>query len=194
MTGARSGQAAQGGANEGRVGGGPERRQRRAEEIAVAGGHQPGIEDRHHAAIGHRPQQPAGALSQQQRGLRRRDRHEPVAAAGGHRALPGRGERVVGPRERDPVDDDELQRVPRHVHALPQRQRAEQAGRLVLGELPDQLGGNIVALAAQWLADPVAERPGRLFRTNSRSSLSAPLVNEGRGTKVRRLGQSKERF
>src|SRR5713101_5815767 len=39
-----SGQAAQGGAHHGGVGGGPERGQRGPEEVAVAGGHQPGIE------------------------------------------------------------------------------------------------------------------------------------------------------
>jgi hypothetical protein len=160
----RRGQAAQGGTDDGGVGGRPEGRQRCSEEIAVAGGHQPGIEHGDHPAVGHGPEQPPGPLGQEQRGLGRGDRHEPVAAAGRHRALTGRGQRVVGPGERDPVDHDQLQRAAGHVHALPQRQRAEQASRLVIGELPDQLGRDVVALAEQRMGDPAAERPGRLFR------------------------------
>ena len=110
------------------VGGLPERRQRRAQVAAVAGGDHPRVQHRDHAAVGDAAQQPARPLRQQQRRVAGGDGHEAVAAASGHRALAGAQQRVVRPRERDAVDQHQRQRRPRHVDALPQRQRAEQRG------------------------------------------------------------------
>ena len=55
-------------------------------------------------------------------------------------------ERVVGARERDPVDDHELTGVAGDVHALPERERPEEVGVRVLDELPGQLGQLRLAL------------------------------------------------
>jgi hypothetical protein len=72
--------------------------------------------------------------------------HEAVAPRLVGRALPRRHQRVVGPGERDPVDDHQLAGVAGDVEALPQRQGAEQAGVGVLDELLGQLGQLGVAL------------------------------------------------
>ena len=74
------------------------------------------------------------------------DLHEPVASLGVGRLGARRHERVVGARERDPVDDHQLAGVAGDVEALPQRQRAEQAGVGVLDELLGELGQLGVAL------------------------------------------------
>jgi hypothetical protein len=66
--------------------------------------------------------------------------HEAVAAGLVGRALPRGHQRVVGPGERDPVDDHQLARLAGHVEALPQAERPEQARVRVLDELPRQLG------------------------------------------------------
>ena len=120
---------------------------RRLEEAAVAGGDQPRVEHGHHALVGEPPDQPARALSKQQRRVGRGDTHEPVATGFGHRALARDGQRLVGAWERDPVDDHQLTGRTRHVDPLPQRQRAEQARMLVLDEAPGQLGELGVSLA-----------------------------------------------
>ena len=51
-----------------------------SQEAAVAGGDQPRVEDRHHAAVGRGADQPAGALGEQQRRVGGGDLHEAVAA------------------------------------------------------------------------------------------------------------------
>ena len=75
------------------------------------------------------------------------DLHEPVASLSVGGALPGAHQRVVGPRERDAVDEHQLAGVARHVEPLPQAQRAEQAGVRVADELPRQLGQLGLALS-----------------------------------------------
>jgi hypothetical protein len=74
------------------------------------------------------------------------DLHEAVAARLVGRPLARRHQRVVGSRERDPVDEHQLTGLSGHVQALPQAQRAEQAGVGVLDELPGQLRQLRVAL------------------------------------------------
>ena len=133
-------------AGHGRVGGGPHRRQAGLEEAAVAGRGQPRVEHRDHAAVGRRPDQPAGALRQQQRGVGGGDLHEAVAAGLVGGPLPGAHQRVVGARERDPVDEHQLAGVAGHVEPLPEREGAEQRGVRVVDELPGQLGQLGVAL------------------------------------------------
>ena len=92
----------------------------------------------------------------------RGDLHEAVAAGLVGRALPGRHQRVVGARERDPVDDHQLAGLTGHVEALPQRERAEQAGVRVVHELPRQLGQLGVALGERGqVRQPLAHRLGR---------------------------------
>ena len=93
--------------------------------------------------------EPAGALGQPERGVGGRDRHEAVAAHPGDRLRASRGERVVGPGERDPVDDDELARGAGHVDALPEGERAEEAGARVAGELAHERGDLVLALAQE---------------------------------------------
>ena len=116
------------------------------QEAAVARGGQPRVEHRDHAAVGGRPDQPAGALREQQRGVGGGDLHEPVAAGPVGGALPGAHQRVVGAGERDPVDEHQLAGVAGHVEPLPQREGAEQRGVRVVDELPGQLGQLGVAL------------------------------------------------
>ena len=69
-------------------------------------------------------------------------------------------ERVVRARERHPVDDHQLAGRPGHVDALPQRQRAEQRGRGVAGEVADQGRGLVLALQQHRGVEPVAHRLG----------------------------------
>ena len=133
----------------------PERWQRRAQVAAVAGGRHPGVEHRDHAAVVDASQQTPGALRQQQRRMAGGDGHEPVAAAGRHRALPCGQQRVVGPGERDAVDEHQRQRRAGHVDALPQRQRAEQRRLGVVGEPLHQRRGGVLALAQHRGVEPV---------------------------------------
>ena len=140
--------------------GGPEGGQGVAEEAGVAGGGQPGVQDRDHAPVVLAAEQAAGALGEQQGGVGGRHGHEAVAALGGDVALAGRAQRIVRAGERDAVDDDQPQGRPRHVHALPEGEGAEQAGRLVLGEPLDQQHRGVVALAEQGHAEPLPERLG----------------------------------
>ena len=55
-------------------------------------------------------------------------------------SLPGAHERVVGPRERDPVDEHQQAGVAGDVQPLPERERAEERGVRVGDELSGQLG------------------------------------------------------
>ena len=68
------------------------------------------------------------------------DLHEAVVTLAVGRALPGAHQRVVRPGERDAVDDHQLAGLARDVEALPQAQRAEEAGVGVADELSRQLG------------------------------------------------------
>ena len=86
-------------ADDGRVGGGPHRRQAGLEEPAVAGRRQPRVEHGDDAAVGGGADQPAGALGEQQRGVGGGDLHEAVAAGLLDRALPratSAGRRAAG--------------------------------------------------------------------------------------------------
>ena len=74
------------------------------------------------------------------------DLHEAVAAGLVGGPLPGAHQRVVGARERDPVDEHQLAGVAGHVEPLPEREGAEQRGVRVVDELPGQLGQLGVAL------------------------------------------------
>ena len=82
------------------------------------------------------------------------------SAAEWARLAAGLEQRLVGAGERDAVDHDQLARLPRHVDALPQRQRAEQARALVLGELLDQQARRVVALAQDRVLELVPQRLG----------------------------------
>ena len=159
LTGA--GEASQRLAHHRRVGRRPHRRQARAQEGAVARGHQPRVEHGHDAPVRRGPDQPAGALGQQQRGVGRGHLHEAVAAGLVGGALPRRHQRVVGARERDPVDDHQLAGVAGDVETLPQRQGAEQAGVRVTDELLGQLGQLRLALGERGeVRQPLADHLG----------------------------------
>ena len=103
-----------------------------------------------------------------QRGVGGRHGHEAVAAHPGDGLRARRRQRVVGARERDAVDDDELAGRAGHVDALPQREGAEQAGLRVARELPHQRGDLVLALAeeadvALLVGEPLAHRLGGLL-------------------------------
>ena len=94
--------------------------------------------------------------------------HEAVAARLVGCALPRRHQRVVGPRERDPVDDHQLAGVTGHVEALPQRERAEQADGRVGDELRLQVRQLAVALAEdRHVREPLAQRLGGGLRSTA---------------------------
>ena len=70
-------------------------------------------------------------------------------------------QRVVGPRERDPVDQHQLAGVARDVEALPEAQRAEQAGVRVADELAGELRQLRVALRERGqVREPLADLLG----------------------------------
>ncbi len=94
----------------------------------------------------------------------RRDRHEAVAPGFLDGLLPGAHQRVVRARERDLVHDDQLAAGARDVHALPERQRAEEAGLRVGGEVLDQLAQGVLALEQdRQLRDPGPQLLRRLL-------------------------------
>ncbi len=135
----RVSEALQGLAHHVGIGRGPHGRQAGLQEAAIASGDQARVEHGHDAAVGRRTDQPPGALGEQQRGMGGGHLHEPVPSRLVGGSLPGRHQRIVGPRERDPVDDHQLAGRARHVEALPQAEGAEQAGMWVLDELPGEL-------------------------------------------------------
>ena len=101
------------------------------------------------------------ALSEQQRGVRRGDLHEAVAAGLVGGLLPGAEQRVVGTRERDPVDQHQLAGVAGDVEPLPQAEGAEQAGVRVADELRRQLRQLGVALGERGeVRQPLAHHLG----------------------------------
>ncbi len=118
---------------------GPHGGQARLEEAAVASGHQPRIQDRYHATVGGGADQPTGPLRKEQGGVGGGHLHETVAPGLVGGTLPRRHQRVVGPRERNPVDQHQLTRLPRHVESLPEAQGAEETGVGVVDELPGEL-------------------------------------------------------
>ena len=90
------------------------------------------------------------------------DLHEAVAARLVGGLLARAQQRVVGPRERDPVDQHQLAGVAGDVEALPEAQGAEEAGVRVADELPRQLGQLRVALRqGGQVRQPLADRLGR---------------------------------
>src|SRR5699024_2396917 len=94
-----------------------------------------------------------------------RDRHEAVTPASGDCAGSGRGHRVVGTWERQSIHDDELQCCAWYVHALPERDRTEEAGTGVGGELVDQESGGVVTLTQDRVFQPLSERFAGLSRS-----------------------------
>ena len=103
--------------------------------------------DGDNAPVGLGPDQPAGPLRQQQGGVGRRDRHKPVSASTICGARSRRHERVVGPRERDSVDDHQLARLAGQIEALPERESAKQTDCGVGDKLSLEVRELAVALA-----------------------------------------------
>ncbi|CAD5936711.1 conserved protein of unknown function [Streptomyces sp. KY75] len=97
--------------------------------------------------------------------MRRGHRHESVAAGLLDRLLAGAHQRVVGAGERDPVHDHQLAARPRHVHALPEREGAEEAGLRVGGEVLDQLAEGLLALEQDRLVQPAPQLLGGRLRS-----------------------------
>ena len=158
-----------------------------SQEAAVAGRGQPRVEHRDDAAVGGGADQPAGALGEQQRGVGGGDLHEAVAARPVGGPLPGAHQRVVGPRERDPVDEHQLAGVARDVEALPQAERAEQAGVRVARRTagPARAAGRRPgpawsgAAAARGPPRPRSRRPARLENSPSvRPSAASTSVDD----------------
>ena len=96
-------------------------------------------------------------------GVGRGHAHEPVAARGRHRLAAGLGDGVVGAGEGDAVDNDQPAGPPGHVHALPQRQRAHQAGVLVGGKGLHERGQLVLALGVDGQVRGAAQDPGGLL-------------------------------
>ena len=82
--------------------------------------------------------------------------HEAISSRLGHRASPRLRQRVVGSRKRYPIDDDEPARATGNVNSLPQRQRAEEAGGVVLGKLANECRKLIVSLAKDRRFEPLS--------------------------------------
>jgi len=98
------------------------------------------------------------------------DLHEAVAAGLVGRALARRHQRVVGPRERDPVDDHQLTGLTGHVEALPQAERAEETRVGVLDELARELGELGVPLGERrQVGQPLAHLRRRRLRRPARA-------------------------
>ena len=112
----------------------PHRRQRGRKKGAVARRDDPRIEDGDDPAVVCAAEKAAGALREKQGGVGCRHAHEAVSPGVGDSLCARLGQRIVGAREGNAVDEDEPARAARDVDALPQRQRAEQAGGVVLGE------------------------------------------------------------
>ena len=71
---------------------------------------------------------------------------------------------IIRPGKRNAVDDDQRTGRPRHVHALPQGKRAEEAGVFLLGEFLYQCADGILALYEEVKGDARLEGGGCLFR------------------------------
>src|SRR5690606_30941954 len=97
-----------------RVGEAPE------EHFSVALGDEARVEDGDHAAIAPRADEPPEALLEGERGAREEELAEGVLAARLEARRARLGERIVGRLEGELVHDDEAERAPRHVHALPE--------------------------------------------------------------------------
>jgi hypothetical protein len=77
----------------------------------------------------------------------RRHGHEAIAASFGHRSLARQRQRLVGTRKGNPVDDHQRTGRARHVDALPEREGAEQACRLIVDKATCQLRQLSIPLA-----------------------------------------------
>lgn len=97
--------------------------------------------------------------------MRRGDSHEAVSATLLHSLLACAHQRIVGPGERNPVHHHELTARSWHIDALPERQRAEEAGLRVGGEILDQLAQRLLALEQNRLVLPAPQLLGRGLRS-----------------------------
>src|SRR5690606_40974746 len=95
---------------------------------------QAGVEDGDDAAVGGAADQSPGALGEPYRRDGDADGGEPGATGGVDRLGTGRGDRLIGSWEREPVDHHELARVAGGVDPLPQRHHTEQAAALGVPE------------------------------------------------------------
>ena len=125
------------------------------QRVPVARGREPAVEHRNHAAVMAAPDQAARALREHERGGGEIDVAKPVAPGltlGGF--APGLGEGVVGPRERQAVDDDQDKAGPfpkadRPVaHIISSRWSTEEARDRLneAGEVMDKAGARLKAL------------------------------------------------
>ena len=121
------------------------------------------VEDGDDAVVLGAADEAPGALGQQEGGVGRGHAHEPVAARGRHRLAAGLGDGVVGAGEGDAVDDDQPAGAPGHVHALPQGQRAHQAGVLVGGEGLHERGQLVLALGVDGQVRGATQDPSGLL-------------------------------
>ena len=103
-------------------------------------------------------QQPTRALRQRQSRRGEVDVGERAAARRLHRLASGLHERIVGSRERQPVDDHEHARRSRHVDALPERPGRDETRGLLRGEPLEQRGVHLVALRQDQVLGALPQR------------------------------------
>ena len=103
-------------------------------------------------------------MCEQQRRPRHGHGHESTATRCIHARLSGCEQRIIWTWERNPVDDHEAARLPRYIYALPQRERAEQHARLVLGKAVHEIAhGHTATLHEQFDAEIHERGPQFLF-------------------------------
>ena len=141
----------------------PHGRQRVEQGPAIPGGRQPRVEHGDDAAVRRPAQQPTGALGEDQRRGGQVDVAEGVPAGGLDRFPPGLLERVVGPGERQPVDDDQDTRRSGDVDALPEGAGGDETRRLVGREPLEQRGVHRLTLGEHRVVGAVAQRRREAF-------------------------------
>ena len=143
-------------------------RQRAQHLGAVGGAAQPFVEKDSRAPVGRRADQPAEALLEQNHHLRQQVVVEGVAAGGLDGVHSGRLDRVADAGVGQLFQEDVGQRLAGHVHAFPQRPRAEKrAGDLVaealdqLGQAAQSLAKHGISLARQRVGDALVNQVAR---------------------------------
>ena len=164
----------------------PERRQRRPQEAAVARRRQPRVEHRDDTAVPGAAHQSPDALSQPQRRVGGSHGHEPVAARCAPppaAARPSSGSSGRGNGMRSMTTS--WQRRPGHVDALPERERAEQAGAARRARSPGPASASVLALAAARARRAARAAPPRRTRPPAASenspSVRPPAASHQRG-------------